>query len=266
MNRFFSSENNNSRFTNTATAQGYLEATGTGDATFVSGEDSVTLSCIFADIMKTADRETISAGDRVRYTVTFRNMSDRDMYNVKITDSLSEYLQPIASTIVPSPRPGESLENGITIGRVAANSEKKLTYTAVVAEDVITDVVNRAFADFSFRGADGSEQTASTHITSLTLPLENQGITVTKTADKSYITAKDEIVVFTITVNNNSARALQDLVVSDKLPDGMEYVENSTFIGNNPAIDADPADGIYIGMLAAKSSAVVKFSAKVDIE
>ena len=258
--------NGHCSFTNTATAQGYLEATGTGNPTMVSGEGSVTLNCIFADITKTADRESVSAGDRVRYTVTFRNMSDREMYNVKITDSVSTYLNPIATTITPAPRPGESLETGITIGRVPANSERTLTYTAVVTDDVTDDVVNRAFADFSFRGSDGREQTASTHITTLTLPLENQGITVTKTADKSYITAKDEVVVFTIKVRNKSARVLHDLVISDTLPDGMDYVENSTIIGSNPAIDADPDDGIYIGTVAAGGEVTVKFSAKVDMD
>ena len=253
-------------FTNTATAQGYLEATGTGNPTMVSGEDSVTLNCIFADIIKTADRDSITAGDRVRYTITFRNMSDREMYNVKITDNLSPYLNPIATTIMPAPRPGESLEKGITLGRVPANSERTLTYTAVVTDDVTEDVVNRAFADFSFRGSDGTEQTASTHITSLTLPLENQGITVTKTADKNYITSRDETVVFTIRVHNSSARVLHDLVVSDRLPTGMGYVENSTVIGSNPAIDSDPADGIYIGTLAAGGDATVKFSARVNMD
>ena len=256
----------NCRFTNTATAQGYLEAAGSGNPTMVNGEGSVTLNCIFADIEKTSDRESVAAGDRIRYTITFRNMSDREMYNVKITDNGSRYLNPIATTIMPAPRPGESLESGITIGRVPANSERTLTYTAVVTDDASEDIVNRAFADFSFRGADGREQTASTHITSLTVPLENQGITVTKTADKSYITSRGETVTFTITVHNNSSRVLHDLVVSDKLPNGMSYVEKSTSIGNNPAIDADPADGIYIGTLAAGADAVVKFSAKVDTE
>ncbi|MBR5306103.1 MAG: DUF11 domain-containing protein [Oscillospiraceae bacterium] len=256
----------NCRFTNTATAQGYLEATGSGNPTMVNGEGSVTLNCIFADIEKTADRESVAAGDRIRYTITFRNMSDREMYNVKITDNGSRYINPIATTIMPAPRPGESLESGITIGRVPANSERTLTYTAVVTDDASEDIVNRAFADFSFRGGDGREQTASTHITSLTIPLENNGITVTKTADKTYITSRGETVTFTITVHNNSSRVLHDLVVSDKLPNGMSYVEKSTYIGNNPAIDADPADGIYIGTLAAGGDAVVKFSAKVDTE
>ena len=253
-------------FTNTATANGYLEAMGSGTPTMVSGEDSVTLNCIFADIIKTADKETVSAGDRVKYTITFRNMSDREMYNVKITDSYSQFLSPIATTISPAPRPGESLKTGITIGRVPANSERTLTYTAVVANDVHEDVVNRAFADFTFRTATSTEQTASTHITTLTLPMENQGITVKKTADKSYITTNGETVVFTITVHNDSARTLHDLVISDKLPKGMHYLENSTIIGNQSAIDADPADGIYVGTLKAGGTATVKFSATVHAE
>ena len=281
MNRFYTSDSYNSdiyssnnevnrgkecSFTNTATAQGYYNSAGSGTPTMVSGEDSVTLSCIFADIVKTADRESVTAGDRVRYTITFRNMSEREMYNVKIIDNLSSYLSPIATTIVPAPRPGESLESGITIGRVSPNSEKTLTYTAVVTDDASEDIVNRAFADFTFRGAGGQEQTASTHITTLTLPLENQGITVTKTADKNYITSRGETVVFTITVHNSSARMLHDLVISDNLPNGMSYVENSTVIGSNPAIDADPADGIYIGELASGGNVSVKFSAVVDME
>ena len=257
---------NRCRFTNTATAQGYYNSLGSGTPTMVNGEDSVTLNCIFADIAKTADRESVSAGDRIRYTITFRNMSDREMYNVKITDNLSSYLTPIATTIVPAPRPGESLENGITIGRVPANSERTLTYTAVVSDDVAEDVINRAFADFSFRGADGQEHTASSHITTLTIPLENQGITVTKTADKSYITSRGETVVFTISVHNNSSRMLHDLVITDNLPAGMTYVENSTVINGNPAIDADPADGIYIGEVNAGRDVSVRFSATVDMD
>ena len=107
MNRFYSSSGYNNdiynggngngnrcRFTNTATAQGYYNSLGSGTPTMVNGEDSVTLNCIFADIAKTADRESVSAGDRIRYTITFRNMSDREMYNVKITDNLSSYLTP----------------------------------------------------------------------------------------------------------------------------------------------------------------------------
>jgi len=258
-------ENTNSCITNTATAQGYLDPTNTSDPSPVSGEDTVTLGCIMADIEKTADRDSVSAGDRIRYTITFRNMSGREMYNVKITDQLPPYLDVIATSIVPFPQAGESLADGITIGRVPAGAYRTLTFAATVTDDVSEDIVNRAFADFNFRDSDGREQSASTPITSVTTTVENAGITVTKTANKSYVTAKGEEVEFTVTVTNNSSRGISDLVVTDNLPANLVYLENSTSINGANPINADPTGGIYIGRLKSGESVTVKFGVTVNI-
>lgn len=251
--------------TNTATAQGYYIPQNGADPVIVSGEDSLTLGCIFADIAKTADKEMVNPGDRIRYTVTFKNMSQREMYNVKITDSLSPYLSVITSSIVPAPQPGESLESGVTIGRVPANSQRTLTFTAQVTNDASEDIVNRAFADFNFRSADGIEQSASTHITSVTTPLQSNQLNVTKTADKSFVTTNGETVVFTIRVVNNTPRVLGDVVVTDNMPDGLTYIEGSTVINGHTPIDSDPAGGIYIGAMDTDGEATVQFSARVNL-
>ena len=268
MDRFYTTANTPSddcSFTNTATAQGYYIPQSGADPVIVSGEDSVTLGCIFADIVKTADKETVVPGDMIRYTVTFKNMSRRDMYNVKISDTISPYLNVIATSIMPVPQAGESLEGGVTLGRVPANSQRTLTFTAQVTADASEDIVNRAFADFSFRGADGTEHTASTHITSVTTPLRSNQLDVVKTADKSFITSNGETVVFTIRVVNNTPRVLGDVVVTDNLPDGMTYVEGSTVINGHTAIDSDPAGGIYIGAMDTQGEATVQFSATVNM-
>ena len=257
--------NSNCRITNTATVRGYVNGHGSSDPTLVTGEDSVTLGCIMADISKTADRESANAGDRIRYTITFRNMSDREMYNVTITDQLSPYLNAIATTINPAPQMGESLETGINIGRVPANASRTLTFTATVTDDVSEDIVNRAFADFNFRGANGQEQSASTPITSVTTTVENAGITVNKTANKNYVTANGEEVEFTITVTNNSSRGITDLVITDQLPANLVYVEDSTYIGDEMPINANPTGGIYIGELDGGDSITVRFSATVNL-
>lgn len=251
--------------TNTATAQGYYIPQAGAEPVVVTGQDSVKLGCIFADIAKTADRQTVNTGDTIKYTVTFRNMSDREMYNVKITDNLSPYLNVIATTINPAPQPGESLEGGITIGRVPAGSSRTLTFSTRVTADAAEDIVNRAFADFTFRDDDGRQQTASTHITSVTTTLERRSLTVHKTADRQYITANGDEVVFTITVNNPTGRVLGDVVVTDSLPEGLVYVENSTSINGDNPIDSDPAGGIYIGAMDSGSEATVKFTAKVQL-
>ena len=253
------------RITNTATAQGYLAGTASADPSLVTGEDTITIGCILADIEKTADLESAAAGDRIKYTITFRNMSDREMYNVKITDQLPSSVDVIATSIVPFPQQGESLETGVTIGRVPAGASRTLTFAATVKNDVSEDIVNRAFADFNFRDSQGSEQSASTPITTVTTTVENAGITVEKTANKSYITTNGEEVEFTIKVTNNSSRGISDLVVTDNLPENLAYVENSTSVNGAKPINADPADGVYIGNLRSGASVTVKFSVKVNI-
>jgi len=253
------------RISNTATAQGYLYSGGSSDGMVVSDEDTITLGCILADIEKTADRDTANAGDRIRYTITFRNMSNREMYNVTITDQLPDSINVIATSINPFPKMGESLENGINLGRVAAGASKTLTFTATVADDVSEDIVNRAFADFNFRDESGREQYASTPVTSVTTSVESAGITVTKTADKSYITANGEEIEYTITVTNNSSHGISDLVVTDNLPNNLIYVQDSTTINGAAPIDADPSGGIYIGNLASGARVIIKFSAAVNI-
>ena len=252
--------------TNTATAKGYYPFGDTGIPQAVTGEDTVSLGCILADIVKTASLSSANPGDTIQYTITFKNMSARDMYNVKITDQLSPYLEVIATSIMPRPQMGETLANGISIGRVPALSEKTLTFSATVTNDVSEDIVNRAFADFNFRDASGAEQSASTPITSHTTTVETSGITVTKTADKSYVTANGEQVQFTVTVKNNTGRPISDLVVTDNLPSSLEYVEKTTSINGERPIDADPTGGIYVGTLAGGASATVSFAAKVNLQ
>ena len=268
MDRFYTNANmpeKNCNITNTATAQGYYIPQSGADPVIVSGNDSLTLNCIFADIVKTVDKESVNPGDMIKYTITFKNMSQKEMYNVKITDSLSPYLKVIATTINPAPQPGESLEDGITIGRVPANSSKTLTFTAQVTADAKQDIVNRAFADFSFRDSSGTEQSASTHITSVTTPLVSRQLTVTKSADKKFITANGETLVFTIKVVNHTPRVLGDVVVTDNLPQTLKYVEGSTVINGHTAIDSDPSGGIYIGAMDTDSEATVQFSAVVNL-
>ena len=97
------------------------------------------------------------------------------------------------------------------------------------------------------------------------LAVENTGITVEKTANKSYITANGEDVEFTIKVTNNSSRGISDLVVTDNLPQNLTYVENSTSVNGANPINADPTGGIYIGNLRSGATATVKFNVTVNI-
>ncbi len=268
MRNFFTQTETNGRdqITNTASVQGYYVSMPGGDPIRVTDEDSVSINCIFADIEKEADKDNVNPGDRIKYTITFKNMSNTEMYNVKIVDDLPSSLYLIDSSIVPAPQSGETLASGISVGSVSPNQEKTLTFSAIVNQSVTNDIVNRAYADFEFRDQSGEFHSASTHITSVTTTVgDDDEVSIEKTADKDYITHDGEEIQFTLTVSNNSRYTIEDVVVTDILPSGLKYLENSTIINNNPPINSNPAGGIYFGTMPRGSIYTVKFSATVDL-
>ncbi len=263
MRDFFTTKDS---ITNTASVQGYYTTMPGGDPIRVTDEDSVTLDCIFADIEKKADKDNVNPGERINYTITFKNMSNKEMYNVQIVDDVSSDVFVVETSINPAPKPGESLATGVTIGNVSPQREKTLTFSVIVSPNASDDITNRAFADFKFRDESGEMQTASTHITSVTTTVGHGGdVSIEKTADKDYITSNGEEIQFTLTVTNGSSYTIEDVVVTDILPEGLTYKENSTIINDSQPMDSDPAGGIYFGTMPRNAVYTVKFSANVDL-
>lgn len=256
--------NSKKTITNTATLQGYYTTWNDGNTVMISDEDSYTLDCIFADIVKTADKEQVSTNEDLTYYITFKNLSSSDMYNVKIVDDLPPYVTLKENGISPRPKEGETLETGVTLGNVQAGKEKTLTVKVKTNSDAFGDIVNRAYADFCFYDKEGAMQCASTHITSVTTSVDSGSVTIEKSADKDYVTSMGETVIYTLTVNNSSPYTIQDVVITDNLPSGLEYVENSTVINGEMPIDSNPTGGIYLGDMPSGSIYTVQFSAKVN--
>ncbi|RUS47898.1 SdrD B-like domain-containing protein [Cohnella sp. AR92] len=130
----------------------------------------------------------------------------------------------------------------------------ELVLPFVVPNDAIpgSEIVNTVFVDSQQTGP----LTATTALKVATLPM-----TVIKRADVDLLFVGDQI-IFTITAANVSNLVLHDIVLTDSLPEGTQFVPLSVKIGGNPVPSANPSNGIPLGNLAPGQNAVVTFAAK----
>lgn len=97
----------------------------------------------------------------------------------------------------------------------------------------------------------------------LALQIDSKGaqLRVVKSADKTYAAVGD-IVSFTLNVTNTGSLAADTVVLSDSLPAELSLVPGSVSVNGAPYAGGLP---VSIGPLAAGASAVVAFSAKVNV-
>ena len=82
---------------------------------------------------------------------------------------------------------------------------------------------------------------------------------ITKCISPSDCFTPGECVKVTLTVCNPGNVAMQEVCVTDEIPAGMRYEPNSTRIGNMPAFDQNPADGITLECLKPKEQIVITY-------
>ncbi|MCK0154167.1 isopeptide-forming domain-containing fimbrial protein [Alcanivorax sp. S6407] len=181
-------------------------------------------------------------GEQVVYTITVP-AANAARPGVIVTDTLSDALVYEAAattvtvggnTVVPTDNSaGQNIS--LTIGDVPAGQEVVVTLTTHVANTANTnagDVFdNSASYDYT-----GNAAGLLTSLPSASLTIVEPLLTLTKAADVATAVAGDEItytVSLTATSGANNSDAF-DLVVTDSLPAGLEYVTGSATVLGNP--------------------------------
>ncbi|OMF69648.1 DUF7507 domain-containing protein [Paenibacillus glucanolyticus] len=95
--------------------------------------------------------------------------------------------------------------------------------------------------------------------TSASVRVVSPPLTVIKNADKEVFVG--DVIPFTLNVSNSSQFPLTDVVLTDVLQEGTQFVANSVKIGSNPAPGTNPNTGIPIGTLAPGQSILISFFA-----
>lgn len=234
----------------------------------------VTTDFIKVALDKTPDKTLAEVGDEIKYTVTFVNNSSVDLYDVKIVDTISPMTTLVADSIIPVPQPGEALETGVTItsanetkaGSVPKGQSATLEYQVTVNQGAAGDIINNGTATIKFKDCKDHEYSGSTNPSQAITTVITADLQVVQSADKTFVTENNEEVVYTLVIKNTGSIKITDITVTNPIPQGMTYKQNSTLKNDTlPLTDENPANGINIGDLNPSDTYKIQFSVTVSL-
>ncbi|MFD2035771.1 hypothetical protein ACFSKL_13290, partial [Belliella marina] len=145
-------------------------------------------------LSKTADKSEVSAaGEVITYTLTVTNTGNTTLTEVMVSD----------------PKLGVE-EN---VGTLSPGESKSVTASYTVTQEDMDggSILNAA----SVQGEDPNGETPGDEDELETPVDQNSGIALSKTADKSEVSAAGEVITYTLTVTNTGNTTLTEVMVSD---------------------------------------------------
>lgn len=268
---------------NTNSSPFKVGATATGSVAVKEGESPQSIRAIsnmsITDVVKavlkeSADKGFANDGEKIKYTITLQNDSSVDLYDVKMISELCPKTTLVKNSIIPIPQTDETLEAGIsvtspnetTIGSVPKGTSAVLQYEVTVNEGETDDIVNESIAEIKFRDQMGSEYTSKTEPSTAVTSIAKADLQITETADKTFVTENNEEIVFELIIKNTGNVTINDIVVVNPFPDGINYKPSSTLKNDTKALsDENPANSINIGNLDPEQIYKIQFSAIVNL-
>uniref|UniRef100_UPI001E3D0907 isopeptide-forming domain-containing fimbrial protein n=2 Tax=Clostridium haemolyticum TaxID=84025 RepID=UPI001E3D0907 len=234
---------------------------------------------IFSNLSITTNKQIVSVGDTVEYTIAVKNSGTVDADSVILTDTLPTGLAYQSNTLIVGgiSNSGDPT-TGVSLGTINAGQTIEVKFTADVNAEPTGDTkyVNLTTIDYSFNVANdtitpGTIDTISKSDTS-TNTIYPDSVVITPTITKSdntsntvpHIVAIGDTVTYTITISNPDAtQPITNINLTDTLPSGLTFKTGSVSINGSPDASADPTTGISIPTIAASSDATVSFVADV---
>jgi uncharacterized repeat protein (TIGR01451 family) len=164
-------------------------------------------------VTKTADQETINAGDTAAFTIVVTNNGPGTANNVTLNDPLPPG---VAWSIDPAVT-GCSISSGTlscTFATLDEGASKTIHVSGVTDAQDCGKLSNTATVAADNEGSDQTDNSATATIT-----VNCPNLTITKTADAASVSAGDDI-GFTVTLTNTGAGDATGVSINDPLPGG----------------------------------------------
>jgi len=216
-------------------------------------------------IVKSANTTNATVGDQVTYTLQVVN-GGNVAANVTISDNIpsgSTYVAGsfrVNGTVIAGANP----VTGVNLGSLAAGSTTTITFQVLVTNlPTPPTLVDQATAPYSFISADGRTITGTVVSNTLTIPVTLPNVTVVKNATVTDV-AVGETFTYSVVTTNGGIQTISNVVLTDSLPAGLNFVPGSVVVRGASLPAANPASGIALGTLTAGSSATVTFQVNVQ--
>ena len=213
------------------------------------------------NIVKSVNPTTVERGD----TVTFTSTITSDMVGDINTDIIFRDSIPVGTTLVPgsidvsgilsftnNSTPTEVILN---LGQVFPANPIVVTFDVTINNNASGTILNTS-----------SVETSNVPVDSNEVEVDIVVLEVNKTSSVSEAEV-GEIITYTVTIDNSQSSApIEDVFLYDALQTGTSYVANSTVIGLNPPINANPNifPGVSIGTIDAGDVLLVTFDVRID--
>ncbi|WP_068773365.1 DUF11 domain-containing protein [Paenibacillus sp. FJAT-26967] len=198
-------------------------------------------------------------GDVLTYTIVAANNGIEPVANVIVTDPIpaGTAFVPGSVTINGAPSPISNPASGVSVGVIAPGSSTAVTFqVSVTSLPVPPLLVNQAAVSFTsgvFSGTSYSEQ--------ISIPVYQPLLQLAKSANTASATVGDTL-TYTIQAANTGNIAAQ-VILTDPIPAGSEFIANSVIVSGAPLPGANPAAGINAGTIQPGSTATLVFQALV---
>lgn len=210
------------------------------------------------DVVKTADKDIYNAGDTVTYTITVsQTVKGAEARDVVITDTMPEGVTLNKDSIKGDVTVVSAEDHSYKVS-IASLKDEPVTYTYTGVTDEKTDnesLINVADATGS-NVPNGARDDNS--VTSLTPKPE-----ITKVVSNETPAYGEEVIYFVNVKEPQDGIAVRNAVITDTLPSGIEYVEDSITCNGNEA-EATIEDGkITVNIPVLEDEVAISFKAKV---
>lgn len=197
-------------------------------------------------------------GDTLTFSAVISNAGTPAARDVVFSDPL-----PANAAFVPgsvrvngTARPSANPSAGILIGVLPPGATATVTFEVIITMAIPTQITNQSTVSFT-SGAFSGTSASNTTVT----PVYQPQIALLKSASTSNATVGDTI-VYTINVTN-SGNFGASVTVTDTIPAGTTFSENSVIVDGVPQPGATPTTPIPLGVVVPGQTVVVTFSVVV---
>ncbi|MGL5153253.1 MAG: DUF7507 domain-containing protein [Clostridium sp.] len=221
--------------------------------------------------IKTVDKAYAKVGDTITYTITVTNKGNVAATNVVVTDSVPSGTKYVDNsvTVNGTTQVGANPTIGVAIPDILPGNTTVITYQAIVTQvPAQNPILNTANVNYTFtqdpnkpNGATGNVTTnqTQTQVNSANISPNNGGLV--KSVDKQYADVGD-VITYTITAKNTGNVSANNVILTDKIPNGTTYVQGSLRVNGIEQSD-NPEKGIQVGTIAPGSTAIISFKVQV---
>lgn len=225
-------------------------------------------SARFVPNYKSVDKDFADVGDTLTYTLPITNDGEVVANDVFLIDTIPNGVSFVSDSITIDgiPISGQMPQNGIDLDDISPGETVTVTFQVIVT-DISPNpnpIPNVADITYNFLPAPNLpvvfENLESNVVTTTVNHASLKGIT--KFVDLEYATCGD-ILTYTIVIENAGNVDAMNVILSDTIPNGTNFIEDSLSVNGAPRFGENPQSGINLNTISPGEIITITFNTQI---